>query len=182
MLKPFLRRVFEHKSFKKALGGNLALMVFLGSFIPNTVPPIEAELTIVGETSGPIVTQKTVQYPLENYTITQGFSLFHPGIDLAAPKGVGVFPVKDGVVEDVSYSRYAYGNAILVNHGNETSSLYAHLAKIEVEPGQKVTTLTQLGNVGATGHTTGPHLHLEIRNHGVPINPFVILPSPVSPI
>lgn len=160
----------------------MALMIVLGSFIPNSVAPVEAEVTVIGQTNTPIATQKTVQYPLEDYIFTQGFSLFHPGIDLAAPLGTPIYPVKDGVVEGVSYSKYAYGNAILVDHGDEVNSLYAHLSRISVFPGEKITTLTKLGEVGTTGHATGPHLHLEIRNHGVPINPFVILPSPVSPI
>lgn len=182
MLKPFLRRVFEHKNLKKALGGNLALMLVLGSFVPNSVIPVEAELTVIHEASGPMTTPKTVQYPLENYLITQGYSLFHPGIDLAAPFGTDTYPVKDGVVQDVSFSRYAYGNAVLVDHGDKINSLYAHLSKITVTPGQKITTLTKLGEIGRTGHATGPHLHLEIRKTGAPINPFVVLPSPVSPI
>jgi len=160
----------------------LALLIVLGSFVPNTTTPVEAELTVVQEGNTPIATQKTVRYPLEGYVVSQGFSLFHPAVDLAAPFGSPIYPVKDGVVADISYSRFAYGNAVIIDHGNQVTSLYAHLAKIEVEKGQKVTTLTEIGKSGSTGHSTGPHLHLEIRNHGVPVNPFAVLPSPVSPI
>lgn len=183
MLKTYLRHIFEHKSLKKVFGTNLALMVVLGSFVPNTTPPIEAETLVIKETNAPITTQKTVQYPiLGNYLATQGFSLFHPGIDMATSLGTDIYPIKDGVVEAVSYSRYAYGNAIIVNHENEVSSLYAHLSEITVNEGQKVTTLTKIGEVGSTGRSTGPHLHLEIRNRGIPINPYVILPSSASSI
>lgn len=183
MLKTYLRRVFEHKSLKKVFGTNLALMVILGSFVPNTTPPIEAETLVIKETNAPITTQKTVQYPiLENYLATQGFSLFHPGIDMATSLGTDVYPIKEGVVEAVSFSKYAYGNAIMINHEGEVTSLYAHLSKILVTEGQKVNSLTVIGKVGSTGRSTGPHLHLEIRNHGVPVNPYAILPSNAASI
>jgi murein DD-endopeptidase MepM/ murein hydrolase activator NlpD len=81
-----------------------------------------------------------------------------------------------GFVEEISYSRLAYGNAVIVNHGNKITSLYAHLSKIEVEKGQEVNIETKLGEMGATGRAWGDHLHLEIRDHGYPINPFSVLP------
>lgn len=157
-------------------------MVVLGSFVPSNITPAVAEVTVIQEGNTPLTTEKTVQYPLEGYTITQGYTFFHPAVDLAAPKGTDVFPVKNGVVEDVSYSRFDYGLAVLVNHGNDTTSLYAHLSRISVAKGDKVTTLDTIGKSGSTGHSTGPHLHLEVRIHGLPVNPFVILPSVRSPI
>jgi murein DD-endopeptidase MepM/ murein hydrolase activator NlpD len=155
-------------------------MVVLGSFTPPS--SLEVEKTVVYENTTPITTQKSIRYPIESYTLTQGFSVFHPGVDLAAPLGTPVYPIREGVVEDVSASRYAYGNAVLVNHGDGITSLYAHLSFTSVSPGDKVTTLTKLGGVGATGHATGPHLHLEVRRDNTPINPFAVLPSPASVI
>ena len=81
-----------------------------------------------------------------------------------------------GIVEAIDQSKYAYGNAILINHGNEITSLYAHLSKIEVGVNQEVTIETEVGKMGATGHASGDHLHLEIRDHGKPINPLSLLP------
>ena len=52
------------------------------------------------------------------------------------------------------------------------------MSKIEVTEGQEVNVDTVIGEVGSTGHSTGPHLHLEIREHGVPVNPFTVLPLP----
>jgi len=178
------RHVFEHKSVKKVFGANLAVLIALNSFTPAKIVPIQAEETVIREADAPLttVTDKIIQYPLESFTITQGFSFFHPGADFAAPMGTELKPIKDGVVEAVSHTAYGYGNAIIINHGDEISSLYAHLSKITVSVGDKVDVFTKIGEVGRSGHSTGPHLHLEIHNHGVPINPFAILPSSVSAI
>jgi murein DD-endopeptidase MepM/ murein hydrolase activator NlpD len=180
MLKPYLKHVFEHKSLKKFLGGNLAFLVMAGSILPNSTAAIEAEASVIRQEETPLTTQKTVQYPLESYTITQGFSLIHPGIDLAASAGTEIKPVKNGKVAEISRSKYAYGNAVLIDHGDNFTSLYAHLSKIEVAEGDEITTLTLIGLVGTSGRATGPHLHLEIRKNDAPINPFVFLPSPAS--
>jgi murein DD-endopeptidase MepM/ murein hydrolase activator NlpD len=82
----------------------------------------------------------------------------------------------DGVVAEIQHSRFAYGNAVIINHDGNLTSLYAHLSKIDVKEGQSITTLTKIGEMGATGHAFGDHLHLEIRKNGLPINPFSILP------
>jgi murein DD-endopeptidase MepM/ murein hydrolase activator NlpD len=81
-----------------------------------------------------------------------------------------------GVIENVSYSRFAYGNAVIINHGNGITSLYAHLSIVEAEEGQEVTMDTKLGEMGATGRSFGDHLHLEVRDHGRAINPLSVLP------
>jgi murein DD-endopeptidase MepM/ murein hydrolase activator NlpD len=174
----FFRYVFEHKKIKSLFGVNFALMVVASSFLPKDYltnqEPEEAIVTLMEE---PLTTLTTIRYPLDTVSLTQGYRMFHPGIDLRGLTGTPVNPIIDGTVEEVSYSRLGYGNMILVDHGNDITSLYAHLSKIEVAKGDKVTSLTEIGQVGATGHATGPHLHLEIRDHGRPINPFSILPS-----
>jgi len=123
-----------------------------------------------------LVLPECIQYPVEPVKITQGFGFFHPGIDLDGLTGDKIRPIKSGVVEAVSYSKYTYGNAIIVNHGDDLTSLYAHLSKIDVSEGDSVTTDTVIGEMGATGHASGDHLHLEIRDSGRAINPFTILP------
>lgn len=169
---------------RRVFGANLAVLIALNSFTPAKIAPIQAEETVIREAGAPLttMTEKIVQYPLEGFMITQGFSFFHPGADFAAPTGTELRPIKDGIVEAISHSFYGYGNAIIINHGDEISSLYAHLAKITVKVGDNVDVFTKIGEVGRTGHSTGPHLHLEIYSHGVPINPFAVLPSSVSAI
>lgn len=178
----FFRRLFESISVKRLVGTNLALMLVLGSFVPAQSDQIQPEETVIPEAEVTLstVTERVIQYPLQEGYISQGYSIFHPALDLAAPRGTEVKPIKGGVVEDVSRSKVGYGNAVIVDHGNGIKSLYAHLSKIEVSKEDKVTVFDTIGNVGATGHSTGPHLHLEVRRNGIPINPFAILPTLAS--
>ena len=178
----FFRRLFEAKSVKRLVGTNLTLMLVLGSFVPVQADQIKPETTIIPEAEVAIstVTERTIQYPIQVGYVSQGFSFFHPAIDIAAPRGTEVKPIKDGVVEDISRSSVGYGSAIIINHRDGITSLYAHLSKINVLKGDVVTVLDTIGAVGATGHSTGSHLHLEIRKNGIPINPFAILPTLTS--
>ncbi len=173
------RYIFEHKNIKKLLGTNLALMLFMSSFLPtNTFADVNDENIILSEGNVSTITEKSSQYPLKTIKINQGYRFFHPGIDLDGEIGDPIYPIKAGKVEAISSSRYAYGNAIIIDHGNQIDSLYAHLSKIDVYPGQEVSTETIIGEVGSTGHSTGSHLHLEVHDHGVPINPLSVLPLP----
>lgn len=117
-----------------------------------------------------------IQIPIKFIYMSQGFHTFHPGIDLATDYGTKILPIETGIVEEAGFSPFGYGNMILIDHGNGLESLYAHLSKIEVKKGEEVDMATEIGLVGVTGHSTGPHLHLEIHKNGVPINPLVILP------
>ncbi|OGM10194.1 hypothetical protein A2Y68_02020 [Candidatus Woesebacteria bacterium RBG_13_46_13] len=173
----YFRHIFEHKDIRKLLGTNLALVLIASSFAPtNVFADAEAEQNVVGEASTPLVTERSAQYPTESVRITQGYRLFHPGIDLDGETGDPIRPIKAGRVEAISRSKYAYGNAVVIDHGNKITSLYAHLSKILVVEGQEVTTNTVIGEMGATGRASGDHLHLEIRDHGVAVNPITILP------
>lgn len=175
----FFRYIFEDKRIQKILGTNIALVILATSFVPkDTFGEEIPENTIVTETSVPVSTEKGIQYPVQEVKITQGFKIFHPGIDLDGITGDPIRPIKAGYVEAISKSRYAYGNAIIVNHGDKLTSLYAHLSKILVTEGQEVTINTVIGEMGATGRSFGDHLHLEIRDNGIPINPMSILPYP----
>ena len=90
--------------------------------------------------------------------------------------GDPITPIRKGKVLSISRSKFAYGNSIIVDHGEGMTSLYAHLSKIEVVEGQEVDTFDEIGKMGATGRSSGDHLHLEIRDHGVPVNPLTVLP------
>lgn len=117
-----------------------------------------------------------IQIPVDYIYMSQGFHAFHPGIDLATKYGTSIKPIEDGTVIEAGYSPFGYGNEILIDNGNGIESLYAHLSKIEVKKGEGVTESTEIGLVGTTGHSTGPHLHLEIHKDGIPVNPLTILP------
>ena len=94
----------------------------------------------------------------------------HTGLDLACNTGAPITPISAGTVTFAGY-KCSYGNLIIIDHGNGVQSYYAHCNSINVGVGQSVSTGTVIGGVGSTGNSTGPHLHLEIRVNGTPINP-----------
>lgn len=97
-------------------------------------------------------------------------STIHTGLDIASPLGTGIRAISSGTVTYAGY-KGSYGNLIIINHGNGVESYYAHCSAIYVSAGQGVDSSTTIGAVGSTGNSTGPHLHLEIRVGGTPVNP-----------
>ena len=97
-------------------------------------------------------------------------STIHTGLDISTPSGTGIRPISAGTV---TYSAFkgSYGNLIIIDHGNGVQSYYAHCSALYVSQGQTVDSGTTIGAVGSTGNSTGPHLHLEIRINGQPVNP-----------
>lgn len=89
----------------------------------------------------------------------------HTGLDLAAPSGTPVHAVAAGRVTEAGTAG-AYGNKVEVTHADGTRTWYCHLSRIDVAVGQGLGAGTQLGTVGSTGNSTGPHLHLEVRPAG----------------
>lgn len=94
----------------------------------------------------------------------------HEGIDLGAAWGTPVYATGDGVVLFTG-TKARYGLTIDIDHGNGVTSRFAHLSRIKVEPGQKVTRATIIGLLGNTGRSTGPHLHYEVRLNNAPHDP-----------
>jgi murein DD-endopeptidase MepM/ murein hydrolase activator NlpD len=99
-----------------------------------------------------------------------GRSSFHTGVDLIAPQGTSVLAAAGGVVSTVAFVA-EYGNIIDVDHDNDLTSRYAHLSRSLVKVGDVVMKGQVIARVGATGRTTGPHLHFEVREKGIPLNP-----------
>ena len=91
---------------------------------------------------------------------------FHVGLDLVGDEDKRVHPIGNGVVESINAHGSAYGKHVCVKHGDGKVSLYAHLASIYVDKGQKVGISSALGMEGATGNASGSHLHLEIHQGG----------------
>jgi murein DD-endopeptidase MepM/ murein hydrolase activator NlpD len=106
-------------------------------------------------------------YRLDPFT---GKSTFHTGVDLIAPPGTPVVAAAGGVVSTVA-SVAEYGNIVEVDHDNGLTSRYAHLSKSLVRVGDVVMKGQNIAHVGATGRTTGPHLHFEVREKGIALNP-----------
>lgn len=102
-----------------------------------------------------------------------GYTRHHKGVDYRAPQGTPVVSSGDGVVVRANWYGN-YGNYILVRHNNEYSTAYAHLSKISVKAGDRVRQGQVIGAVGATGNTTGAHLHYEVIHRGQQINPQTV--------
>lgn len=102
--------------------------------------------------------------------IRQGKVEFHPGIDFKGKRGDSVKSTADGKVIIAGWFQ-GYGQCVKIRHKNNLETLYGHLSKINVKVGQVVNTGQIIGLVGSTGHSTGNHLHYEVRKNGKPINP-----------
>ncbi len=119
--------------------------------------------------------------PVEFSRISSGFSMrFHPilqqwrahlGTDFAATTGTPARTVGDGVVEFAGVQN-GYGNVVFIRHDNNHETVYAHLSRIKVRVGEKVSQGQTIGLVGSTGWATGPHLHFEVRVNGVQQDPM----------
>jgi len=99
---------------------------------------------------------------------------YHPGIDFRGQTGDPVKTTANGKVIFTGW-KGGYGNCIIVKHNNDFETLYGHLSHINVHEGQDVNTGDVIGKVGSTGHSTGAHLHYEVRKNGKPINPAKFL-------
>ncbi len=105
----------------------------------------------------------------------------HRGTDFHAPSGTPVVAANDGVVI-IAQGMFYEGNLVVIDHGQQFSTLYMHLSKIEVKAGEHVTKGQRLGLSGATGRVTGPHLHLAARWQGEYVDPAVLLHLPLPAI
>lgn len=99
---------------------------------------------------------------------------FHPGLDIAGEKGQAVYATAAGTVKQSAWEN-GYGNVVRIDHGFGLQTVYGHLLKSEVKPGAKVQRGDVIGRVGNTGHSTGYHLHYEVRANGKLVNPLQLL-------
>jgi len=129
--------------------------------------------------------------PLEFSRVSSGFGMrrhpiahgwrAHKGIDYAAPTGTRVRAVGDGVVEHAG-PKGGYGNVVILRHHGQYATVYAHLSRINVKRGARVTQNDTVGSVGQTGWATGPHLHYEFRVAGEARNPLAIAMPAAHPV
>ncbi|CAL9297302.1 M23 family metallopeptidase [Streptomyces sp. SudanB66_2053] len=129
--------------------------------------------------------------PVKSYKLSASFAQNggmwahkHSGQDYAVPTGTPVMAAHGGTVVKAGGNGAgdgpAYGNAIVIKHGNKTYSQYAHLSSVNVKVGQVVKTGQKIALSGNTGNSSGPHLHFEIRttpNYGSAVNPVTFLKS-----
>jgi murein DD-endopeptidase MepM/ murein hydrolase activator NlpD len=99
-----------------------------------------------------------------------GTLTFHEGIDIAAQTGTPVMSPADGVVVKAGFGS-GYGNVVELSHGYGIKTLFAHNSRINVKAGQRIRRGDVIAYVGDSGSSTGPHLHYEVRQNGLPVNP-----------
>lgn len=109
-------------------------------------------------------------------SLTQGYKTYHRALDLARAVGTPVKAADNGYVVVAGWSNAGYGNYVVVDHGNGMQTLYGHLSRVFVKPGDVVTSGAVIGNMGNTGNSTGPHLHFEVIIRGNKVNPRTYLP------
>ncbi|MEP7184132.1 MAG: M23 family metallopeptidase [Betaproteobacteria bacterium] len=112
-------------------------------------------------------------YRIDPFT---GQQSFHEGIDFPAETGTPIVAAASGKVVAAGYHPQ-YGKMLEIDHGNGLLSRYAHTSRLQVNEGDLVVRGQQVGTVGSTGRSTGPHLHFEVRLNGVPQNPARFLQS-----
>ncbi|MCT2559391.1 M23 family metallopeptidase [Tsuneonella sp. YG55] len=112
----------------------------------------------------------TSRFGFRQHPVLRGVRM-HSGVDLAAPMGSPVVSAADGVVAFASWNG-SYGLLVKVEHGGGYESRFAHLSRILVSPGQRVSRGQLVGLVGSTGRSTGAHLHYEVRKNGLAIDPL----------
>jgi murein DD-endopeptidase MepM/ murein hydrolase activator NlpD len=172
-----LADVFAKQLGQKAGSGNDAP----GTAIANQIlPHITVALPQGPDLDGiPRFTMPVVGTPTSGYGSRidpiQHKEIKHPGYDLAAATGTPVSAAAAGTVVSAGPAG-TYGNLVTVRHGNGVETRYAHLSATTVKAGDHVDAGQQIGNVGTTGYSTGPHLHFEVRKDGQAIDPAPYLP------
>lgn len=124
-----------------------------------------------------------LHWPLRSVQITSPFGQrgreFHEGLDLRAASGTPVYAAHGGQVLYADSRLKGYGHMIVLKHSSGLATIYAHNSKLVVHKGQWVPQGALIAYSGNTGHSTGPHLHFEVREGISAVNPLKLLPKPV---
>jgi len=178
-----LRRLGEHKHLRLTTGVSLILgaltissaHIVIANLNTSTDPIIE-QYTAQSVSQISLSTMESIRASLDAGILSQGFIPGHYAVDLRSPIKSPIYPIMQGQVTTVVNSNTSgYGKYVIIDHGQNLQSLYAHMDHTTVTEGQTVVTDDIIGYVGITGHTTGPHLHLEVIDHGQRINPLILI-------
>lgn len=188
--------LFKKNAYKLSLV-SIAIMILMGGmFLTNAKEKTteidntdkeskQIETEEINNTQDNIVKEETIKqmiWPLPDSTkITSSFGWkthpvlkkkkLHTGTDIAAKMGATIIAADDGVVIYSDFKE-AYGNMIIINHGDGVATLYAHCSELLVEKDKKVKAGDEIAKVGSSGFSTGPHLHFEIRKDDKAVDPF----------
>jgi murein DD-endopeptidase MepM/ murein hydrolase activator NlpD len=123
----------------------------------------------------------SLRWPLDAYIVSSEYGerwgKVHKGMDMAAHVGEPVYAIADGEVIYAGDGLKGYGNVVILRHDRKTTSLYAHNSELKVKQGDQVSKGALVALLGNTGHSTGPHVHFEIRDGDAAVNPRNVLPK-----
>jgi len=149
--------------------------------------PVPKSIPVANKTPVPVRAEaEPFVHPVPGARISSSFANYivksrnrkHHGTDFAAPIGTPVYATRSGVVLSADNTSLSgdFGNAVLIEHGDQFQSLSAHLSRIDVQMGTWVEAGQQIGLVGKTGRATGAHLHFEMWQNNLPKDPLQFLP------
>jgi murein DD-endopeptidase MepM/ murein hydrolase activator NlpD len=154
--------------------GELAEMESLQAVSSTLAAKIQAAEAATGSTGGGSPSAAGLVWPVLG-PVTSPFGVrwgrMHEGIDIAAPSGTAIRAAAAGTVIYAGWLG-GYGNLVVIDHGNGLATAYGHQSSLAAGSGQAVAQGQVIGYVGSTGHSTGPHLHFEVRVNGVPVDPL----------
>lgn len=161
-------------------GGTRALQSWQLPSLPRTAKASARAASNFGQCPGGytgIIGSGTFVWPTLTRTLSgYDYTSIHRGIDIRAKTGDPIVAVDAGVVTYAGWNDWGYGNLVVIDHGTGWESVYAHLSQWNVQCGQSVNQAELIGLAGSTGRSSGPHLHFELRNGSVYVNPWSVLP------
>lgn len=164
------------------LENNMQLVANQTLILPRAVAPsvqiantsnYPTAVTILGNNppAAAVISGTKLQWPTTSHRISQYSHYGHVALDVDGNTGDPIYAAEAGTVISAGWAG-AYGIRIIIDHGNGLQTLYAHLSKIYLSAGQKVTRGQTIGLQGSTGRSTGDHLHFEVMQNNVKYNPF----------
>jgi hypothetical protein len=138
---------------------------------PATINALSGNQTVTSSPIGPVRFFRPVPGPIGDRFGWIPPGRWHTGLDFPEPKGTPIHAGGVGVVSFAGFNTGGYGNLVVITHRLGFESWYAHMSQIAASVGQRVSGGVTIGYVGSTGHSTGPHLHFEVRHFGTPIDP-----------
>lgn len=157
------------ETFELAIGQTV---IVPNGVMPSVTGSYAAAIAVqITPNAGTVVASGQFAWPTQG-VITQGFYWYHPGVDIANNAEPNILAADSGTIVREGWDNTGYGNMIQIDHGNGLQTLYAHMSAFYVTLGQTVHRGDTIGRMGSTGHSTGPHLHFEIHQNGVHLNPL----------
>ena len=167
----YASKVIAQNRDKVVVNGHKILVAQTGPVANNTAETNNLDQVIEAKRS-----PFELHMPVNGY-ISQGFSWYHNGVDIAADLGAPVHSLGTGKVAFAGFLAEGHGNTVIIDHGNGLQSLYAHMGTIYVGVGDQIDSQRPLGTNGLTGNTTGPHVHVEVMDNNLHVDPAGLLPT-----